>query len=262
MIRPQHARGGRRRGLSGARSCEALRAQGFTGRITLVGQEPDGPYDRPPLSKAVLLGSRDDTKLATDLDVLDVDRRLGVAAMAVRVADYLLQTTDGDIAYDGLVIATGATPIRLPGDGTQHTLRTIHDALQLREKLTPGSRVVIVGASWIGAEVATAALARGCDVTCIEAAATPVAASLGELVGARLLPLWGGVRVVLGAAVAQIGHGAVHLADGTDVPADVVVVGVGVRPETRWLTGSGLTLDRGVVVDEHLGCIAGRCGRR
>ena len=239
-------------GLGGARSCEQLRAQGFAGRITLVGLEADLPYDRPPLSKAVLSGARDDTALNTDLPALDVTCRLGVGATSLRPGDRIVETTAGDIGYDGLIIATGARPVRLPGDGAQNTLRTIHDARQLRDRLVPGARVVIVGAGWIGAEVATTALARRCRVTCVEACSAPLGQALGGEVGTRLLGWWSGVRMMLGAAVDHVAENVVHLADGTDIPADVVIAGVGVRPETQWLLGSGLALDRGVVVDEHL----------
>ncbi|GAB3891625.1 hypothetical protein GCM10027612_37800 [Microbispora bryophytorum subsp. camponoti] len=154
-------------GLAGVRSIEALRAGGFTGRITLIGEEHHRPYDRPPLSKAVLLGETDSTVVDSDLDALDVRLCLGTAAKGLR--DGVLETTEGELEYDGLVIATGATPIRLRGEGRQHVLRTIEDALTLRERLVPGARVAVVGAGWIGAEVVTAAARAGCAVTVVEA---------------------------------------------------------------------------------------------
>jgi 3-phenylpropionate/trans-cinnamate dioxygenase ferredoxin reductase subunit len=150
-----------------------------------------------------------------------------------------------------LVIATGARPITLPGTPEQHTVRTIHDARRLREKLLPGAHVAVIGASWIGAEVATAAMARGCRVTCIEAGPTVAHVALGT-VGQRLEPWWDGVDLLLGSMVERVDDHEVHLVGGRSVPADVVVVGVGVRPDVAWLRGSGLELDRGVVVDERL----------
>jgi NADPH-dependent 2,4-dienoyl-CoA reductase/sulfur reductase-like enzyme len=168
------------------------------------------------------------------------------------------------VHFDQLVIATGADPIRLPGLGEQLTLRTAADADQLRERLVPGAHVVVVGASWIGAEVATAALSRGARVTCIEAGAAPYAQALGAEAGLALLHWWHEVELRLGVgvrgvevrgvepALATAGGGVLELTDGAELVADVVVSGVGVRPATSWLTGSGLTLDPAVVVDEHL----------
>ncbi|MEV4090127.1 FAD/NAD(P)-binding oxidoreductase, partial [Nonomuraea fuscirosea] len=142
-------------GLAGLRTVEALRGRGFGGRITLVGEERHRPYDRPPLSKAVLKGDADTSFVDTDLDALQVDFWPGVSAKSLRAG--VVETTEGEIGYDGLVIATGAEPIRLPGDGLQHVLRTLDDAHELRAVLVPGARVAIIGAGWIGAEVATAA---------------------------------------------------------------------------------------------------------
>jgi len=238
-------------GLAGANTCEQLRMQGFTGSITLIGAESDRPYDRPPLSKAVLLGERDDTTLDIDLLALDVQCQLDTAATGLHLQKRVLETTRGELPFDGLAIATGATPVRLPGSDQQHTVRSAADARRLRTRLEPGTRVVIIGASWIGAEVATAALARGCVVTCLEAGPTVAHMALGEL-GDRLRPWWHAVELRLGTTVDHIADDAVHLVGGEVVPADVVVVGVGVRPATSWLADSGLPLERGVVVDEHL----------
>lgn len=239
-------------GLAGARACQQLRRAGFSGELTLVGAERHPPYDRPPLSKDVLVGKREDTTLPFDAAALEVDLRLGVRATGLDLAGRRVSTEVGELGYDALVIATGAWPVRLPGQGEQLTLRTVEDALVLRRRLEPGVRVVVIGASWIGAEVATAALARGCRVSCVEAGPAPVAQALGEEVGERLQAWWTGVDLRLRTAVQAVEPGAVALADGSQLPADVVVVGVGVRPETGWLAGSGLELERGVVVDEHL----------
>ncbi|MBG0829438.1 FAD-dependent oxidoreductase [Planomonospora sp. ID67723] len=238
-------------GLAGVRSVEALRARGFGGEITLIGDEPHRPYDRPPLSKAVLLGETDSTVVDSDLDALEVDFRADVAAKGLRQG--VVETTEGELAYDGLVIATGASPIRLRGDGPQHVLRTIDDALGLRARLTGGTRVVVIGAGWIGAEVATAARRAGCAVIVVEAAPHPLAAALGP-VGAHTAPWYGqaGVDLRVGTAVASVDGAGLTLADGSTVEADVVVTGVGVRPSVEWLAGSGVELDNGVATDEHL----------
>ncbi|MBX6381588.1 MAG: FAD-dependent oxidoreductase [Microbispora sp.] len=239
-------------GLAGVRSIEALRARGFTGRITLVGEEHHRPYDRPPLSKAVLLGETDSTVVDSDLDALDVRLCLGTAAKGLR--DGVLETTEGELEYDGLVIATGATPIRLRGEGRQHVLRTIEDALTLRERLVPGARVAVVGAGWIGAEVATAAAKAGCTVTVVEAGESPLAAALGPAVGSHTIDWYAraGVELRLGAMVGTVDPDGLTLMSGARVKADVIVSGIGVRPAVDWLKGSAVRLDDGVVVDEHL----------
>ncbi len=244
-------------GLAAARSCEQLREQGHTGSITLVAAEEHLPYDRPPLSKDVLVGATESTTLAVDYAAIDVTIRAGVRATGLRLTERVLTvcTSGGDageLPYDGLILATGADPIRVPGEGEQLTLRTIDDALALRARLTPGARVVVIGASWIGAEVATAARTRGCAVTCVELDALPLARTMGEDVGKRLLPWWDGIDLRLATAVAAVVPGGVTLADGETLPADLVVTGVGVRPSIDWLTGSGLQLERGVVTDEWL----------
>ncbi|MGV9597624.1 NAD(P)/FAD-dependent oxidoreductase [Streptosporangium sandarakinum] len=238
-------------GLAGVRSVEALRARGFAGTITLIGEERHRPYDRPPLSKAVLLGDTDSTVVDSDLGALEVSFRPGAAAKGLRPG--VVETTEGELPYDGLVIATGARPVRLLGDGPQHVLRTIDDALGLRALLVPGVKVAVVGAGWIGAEVTTAARRAGCEVTVVEAADVPLAAALGP-VGAWTVPWYeqAGVDLRLGTAVASVDHGGLTLAGGTAVEADVVVTGVGVRPAVEWLAGSGIGLDDGVVTDEHL----------
>jgi NADPH-dependent 2,4-dienoyl-CoA reductase/sulfur reductase-like enzyme len=251
-------------GLAGTRTCEQLRRKDYEGELTMVAAERHAPYDRPPLSKEVLRGDRDDTALKVQLGELGVQLMTNTAATGVHPQERVVHTrtteTVADLAaesvheigFDGLVIATGAAPVTLPGSGEQFVVRTIDDAHRLRERMTPGARVVVVGASWIGAEVASSALSRGCQVTCVEAGPTPVAATLGPAVGKRLTRWWDGVDLRVDTPVQRIDDGAVVLADGSEVPADVVVVGVGVRPQTGWLAESGLRLDRGVVVDEWL----------
>ena len=237
-------------GLATARIVSTLRRKKLTGPIDVVAAEAHLPYDRPPLSKDVLSGEKDSTSLPFDPTKLDVTVHTGRVATGVDTQARVLHTDRGDLPFDGLVIATGADPIRLPGDGEQITLRTIDDALALRDRLTPGARVVIIGASWIGAEVATAAKARGCAVTCLEYSEAPLANALGADVAGRLLPWWSGIDLRCGTSVREVTGEGVALTDGTVVPADVVVTGIGVRPSIGWLDGSGLSTDRGVLTDE------------
>ncbi|MEY9212207.1 FAD-dependent oxidoreductase [Thermobifida halotolerans] len=239
-------------GLAAARTCEQLRSKGYEGELVMLCAEPHPPYDRPPLTKAALVEQDHDPTLPTDYAKLSVDVRLGVSATSLDPASRTVRTTDGELSYDALVIATGASPVRLPGPGRQLTVRTLDDAARLRAELKPGQRVVLVGASWISAEVATAALRHGCSVTCVEAGPAPLAAALGPTVGARFLPWWAEVDLRLDAGVAEVTETGVRLAGGEHVDADVVVVGVGVRPDTAWLEGSGVDVERGVLVDEHL----------
>ena len=251
-------------GLAGLRTCEALRQQGYAEPIVLLGAEPHPPYSRPPLSKEVLRG--DDPAVATlrrkdGLADLDVDVRLGTVAVGLDVASRTIHLESGtSVSADDIVIATGATPRRLPGvslDGV-HTLRTVDDCMALRESLRGGARVVVVGAGFIGLEVAASARALGCAVTVVDILPAPLARVLPAGVGAAVSRLHtdNGVDLRCGVGVAEVsGTGSVEqvrLADGTGLAADVVVVGVGVSPETGWLADSGLTLDDGVVCDESL----------
>jgi 3-phenylpropionate/trans-cinnamate dioxygenase ferredoxin reductase subunit len=239
-------------GLAGLRVTEELRGRGYAGSLTLIGAEDRPPYDRPPLSKKVLTGDLDDTSLRADLEPLGVDLRLGETAMALEGG--LLRTEAREHEWDALVVATGATPVRLPGSGPQHVLRTAGDALALRGLLQPSARLVIVGAGWIGAELATAAAGRGCQVTVLEAAVAPLAAALGAEAGGKTASWYGGagVDLRLGQNVASIEPGGVALADGAWLAADIVVTAVGVRPAVSWLDGAGVRLDNGVVVDARL----------
>ncbi len=239
-------------GLGGLGTVRALREQGWTGAITLVGAEPDLPYDRPPLSKALLRGETDDTTLDADWPALDVDLQLGRRATGLR--PHVLETDAGDLGWDRLVVATGSVPVRLPGADHALVLRTRGDALALRERLRPGVRLVVVGAGWISAEVATAAVRAGAHVTVVEALAEPLAGVLPAEVGARTLPWWSAVDLRLGSPVDAVEPDAVHLAGGDRVPADVVLLAVGVRPATDWLAGSGVGLVAGgsVAVDAGL----------
>jgi NADPH-dependent 2,4-dienoyl-CoA reductase/sulfur reductase-like enzyme len=239
-------------GMAGLQTVVALRGQGYAGALTLVGSEPVPPYDRPPLSKALLRGDVDDSTLETDWDALDVTRLLGRRATGLP-AEGVLATDAGELEFDGLVVATGASPVRLPGaepasSETALTLRTHADALALRARLRPGARLAIVGAGWIGAEVATAAVRAGVRVTVVEALPAPLNSALPTSCGERMLPWWSEVDLRLGAEVDAVESDAVHLSDGERIAADTVLVAVGARPETAWLTGSGIELTaRGAV---------------
>lgn len=236
--------------MAGGRTAVELRRRGFTGEITMVGAEAHRPYDRPPLSKAVLTGRIDDTTLPFDLDGVEV--LTGRRATALRPGT--VETDAGPLEHDGLVIATGADPVTLPGDGPVRVLRTIDDAHGLRSALRPGLRLVIVGAGWIGAEVATTAAAIGAEVTVVEAADSPLRAALGPVVGARTIAWYAraGVTLRLGTAVERTTADGLVLAGGEVLPADEILIGIGARPSVGWLAGSGLALERGVVADERL----------
>jgi 3-phenylpropionate/trans-cinnamate dioxygenase ferredoxin reductase subunit len=240
-------------GLAGVRAAAELRSQGYRGRLTVLGAEPVPPYDRPPLSKSVLLEGTD-PPLIDPAWLQGVDLRTGVTVTGVRPGT--LVTTAGDEPWDGLVLAVGAVPRRLAGsDGGAYLLRTAVDALRLRAALVPGARVVIVGAGWIGAEVATAAAHRGCAVTVLEAGVTPLVTALGPVAGGHTAGWYAeaGVTLRTGAAVSGVDSRGVSLAGGGRMDADVVVEAVGVRPRLDWLAGSGIDVDAvsgGVLVDE------------
>ncbi|MEU3895747.1 FAD-dependent oxidoreductase [Streptomyces sp. NPDC045251] len=242
-------------GMAGVQTAVALREQGFTGPVTLIGAEPHQPYDRPPLSKAVLLGTAEGSAFDVDFEALGITLRLGCEALGVRPAEHVLDTSEGPEPYDCLVLATGAEPLRLRGtEGVPgvHLLRTLDDAERLRPVLARQHDVVVVGAGWIGAEFATAAREAGCAVTVVEAADRPLAGALPAEVAAPMARWYeeaGAVlrtharvqRVEPGEGPGGPGH-VVVLDDGSRLPAGAVVVGIGARPATAWLAGSGIAL--------------------
>ncbi|MCX4909396.1 NAD(P)/FAD-dependent oxidoreductase [Streptomyces sp. NBC_00878] len=245
--------------MAGVQTAVALRERGFTGSVTLIGAEPHQPYDRPPLSKAVLLGKAEGSAFDVDFEALDVELRLGLEVTGVRPARHELDTGDGPVPYDVLVVATGAEPIQLPGaEGVPgvHLLRTLDDAERLRPVLARQHDIVVVGAGWIGAEFATAAREAGCAVTVVEAADRPLAGALPDDVAAPMAAWYADSGTVLRthARVQRVEPGAVVLDDGSRLPADAVVVGIGARPATAWLAGSGIDLGahREVVADDRL----------
>jgi len=269
--------------LAGLSAVETLRQDGFDGELVAVGAEPVLPYDRPPLSKQVLQGHWEPEKTElrdqAQYDALGVTWHLGRRATAVDPAARTVTLDDGEpLAYDGLVIATGATPRWLPGsEGLEgvYVLRTLAECLALRAEFETASRVCVVGAGFIGAEVAASARQRGLDVTVLEALPAPLARAFPAEMGAACaaLHLDHGVDLRCGVTVAgfeAVGGrvAGVRLVDpggsgaspgkAEVVEADVVVVGVGVVPETGWLESSGLALDNGVVCDST--CAAGAPG--
>jgi 3-phenylpropionate/trans-cinnamate dioxygenase ferredoxin reductase subunit len=253
--------------LAGLRAIETLRREGYDGRIVAIGGEPHLPYDRPPLSKELLAGTSepDDIVLRKQgVDDLDVDWILGKRATSLDLGTRELTLADDTrVAFDGLVLATGSTPRRLPNQpdlAGVHTLRTLDDALALRARLDARPKVVVIGAGFIGAEVAATCRGRGLDVTVLEALPQPMVRGLGPELGAVIADMHRdhGVDLRTGVQVDAIEGDErierVCLGDGSTIAADVVVVGVGVVPETAWLVGSGLTIDNGVVCDET--CVA------
>ncbi|WP_149822628.1 NAD(P)/FAD-dependent oxidoreductase [Streptomyces tailanensis] len=246
-------------GMAGVQTAVALREQGFAGDVTLIGAEPHQPYDRPPLSKAVLLGKAEGSAFDVDFEALGIELRLGREVLGVRPGDHELDTAAGPVPYDLLVLATGAEPIRLPGtEGVPgvHLLRTLDDAERLRPVLARQHDIVVVGAGWIGAEFATAAREAGCAVTVVEAADRPLAGALPAEVAAPMTAWYaaGGTTLRTHARVERVESGSVVLDDGSRIPAGAVVVGVGARPATAWLKGSGIELGAygEVVADDHL----------
>nr|WP_199810764.1 FAD-dependent oxidoreductase [Streptomyces rimosus] len=247
-------------GLAGVQTAVALREQGWRGVITMLGDEPHRPYDRPPLSKAVLLGKADGSTFDVDFEALGINLLLGRHATGLAAASKVVETEAGPVPYDHLVIATGAEPVTLPGcDGLPdvHVLRTIDDAERLRPVLAGQREVVVVGAGWIGAEFTTAAREAGCRVTVVEAADRPLAGALPAEVAAPMAAWYAdsGAQLRINARVAALTEGTVTLADGATLDADAVVVGIGARPATAWLAGSGVELspeDRSVLADERL----------
>lgn len=251
--------------LAGLNAAETLRREGFTGRLVLFGDETHRPYDRPPLSKEIARGEWPLEKIDLPVDALldDVVWKLGCPVTGLDAARRTLRFGDDQSeTFDGIVIATGATPRRLPGTDIRgvHVVRTLDDAVALRDDLArPGCRVVVVGAGFIGQEAAASARKLDLPVTMLEAVA-PAAHVLGAEIGGIIADIHRrhGVDVRLGVAAAAFEGGSrlerIHLSDGSVVNADVAVLGIGVTPNTAWLEGSGLTIDNGVVCDEA--CLA------
>jgi NADPH-dependent 2,4-dienoyl-CoA reductase/sulfur reductase-like enzyme len=252
--------------LAGLRAVEGARKAGFGGRISLIGAETHLPYDRPPLSKAYLDDGgvpepttfREETVLR---DELGVELLLGAPATALDTARRVVFVGDREVPYDAAVLATGAAARELPGcQGLSgvHTLRTLDDAIAVRAALDGGARTVVIGAGFIGSEIASGVRKRGLPVTVVEALPTPLVRAVGEVMGRACASLHhaNGTDLRCGVGVTGLeGEGRVErvrLSDGSVLDADLVVVGVGAVPNTAWLESSGLGLDNGIVCDETL----------
>ena len=267
--------------LAGLWACESLRGGDYAGTITLVGAESHQPYDRPPLSKALLKGDWEPERIRLrkpdELDSLGLDLRLGVVAVALDVTNRTVTLASGEtLAADGVIAATGSTPRQLPDqphlDGVT-MLRTLDDSLALRRRLEGRPRVVVIGAGFIGLEVAATAAQRGCAVVVLEGAPAPLMRGLGAEMGEVVARVHerNGVSVRCGVQIAGIeGEDGrttgVRLGDGELVAADVVVVGIGVSPATDWVEGSGLEIRDGIVCTDSLRAApgiyaAGDCAR-
>jgi 3-phenylpropionate/trans-cinnamate dioxygenase ferredoxin reductase subunit len=254
--------------LAGTRTAQNLRALGHTGRITLIGAEPELPYDRPPLSKDLLKSDWSEEAVEgyrllspAELEALDLDVRLGVPATGLDTDARRVSLADGTVhSYDVLVIATGAaarpSPWQPPSGVLQ--LRTLDDSRAIARSLTAGERVVVVGGGFIGTEIAAAAIGFGCHVTVVDPLPEPMARLVGAEIAASLVELHreNGAETRFGVGVVDIrgeaGDLTVVLDDGTELAASVAVVGIGSIPATEWLVGSGLTLENGVVTDGGL----------
>ncbi|MGE0007828.1 MAG: NAD(P)/FAD-dependent oxidoreductase [Parvibaculaceae bacterium] len=248
-------------GMAGARACVNLRAQGYAGGIVLLAEENHPPYDRPPLSKSSITQAAEpapvrlmDEAIARELEV---DLRQGVAAIALDPAAKTVRLADGSaVAYDKLLIATGARPRKLAVPGGDHalTLRSHEDSLELRRRFQPGKSIVIIGGGFIGLELASSAVGKGCRVTVVEARPRilmrGVPEALARIVHERHAKA--GVTMLTGVGLSHLGENGVHLADGRVLGADSIIAGVGAVPETRLAAEAGLEIDNGIACDRHM----------
>jgi 3-phenylpropionate/trans-cinnamate dioxygenase ferredoxin reductase subunit len=247
--------------LAGAKAAEALREQGFDGRIVLIGEESHRPYERPPLSKDHLAGKADRDSAFVHAEGWyaehDVDLRLDTEVTAIDRAAHQVELADGSrVDYDKLLLTVGASPrpLRVPGAERALYLRRIEDSERLKDTFVAGSRLVVIGAGWIGLEVASTARQAGVEVTVLEAAELPLLRVLGPEVAQVFADLHTdhGVDLRFGVTVDEITADGVRLGDGTVVPADTVVVGIGAAPNVGLAQQAGLDVDNGVIVDASL----------
>ncbi|SDS48252.1 Reductase C-terminal [Brevibacterium sandarakinum] len=258
-------------GLSALRSAENLRKRGFEGEIVVVADEEHLPYNRPPLSKEFLWGDATQDELSFGVPAEDpgIEWKVGHSVIFSNLEEKTLTLRNGEtLTYDGLVAATGVSSRRLSIPGPQEgriVLRSLNDAISLKEKLKPGARLVCLGAGFIGCEVARTAQRVGCDVDIVAIDPVPMVVPLGKDVGAEVQRRHeaAGVRFHMGQSIAEmLGHDrieAVKLDDGTELPADFVLETVGSVPNTEWLAGNALDLKNGVLTDAYLRC-GGRSG--
>jgi 3-phenylpropionate/trans-cinnamate dioxygenase ferredoxin reductase subunit len=249
--------------LCGGTVVQTLRQEGFDGRVVLVGEEPELPYERPPLSKEYLRGEQPLDRLFLQppswYEQNDVEARLGIRATGVEAAARAVELSDGErLDYDALLLATGGRPRRLPGEPLERVLylRAIGDADRIRSQLVAGRRVVVVGAGFIGAEVAASARALGVEVTCLEMLEVPLERALGQEIGRIYAEIHRehGVDLRTGEGVDSIektnGGVLVRTTQGAEIEGDAVVVGVGIMPNVELGESAGLKIDNGIVVDE------------
>ncbi len=255
-------------GLAGAKAADALREEGFDGRVVMIGAESEPPYERPPLSKEYLRGEAGREKVVVHDDEsyyesAQIELRTDCEATALHLSTREVELAGGErVGFDKLLLATGAEPRRLQIAGAKlqdiYYLRTVEDSDRLRQRIERGGRLAVVGAGWIGAEVAASARGKGCEVTLIEGAKVPLERVLGPELGAiyRDIHVDHGVKFIGESSVARFEGTAnverVALNDGHLIDCDFVVVGVGVLPRTQLVESSGLKLDNGVLVDELL----------
>jgi 3-phenylpropionate/trans-cinnamate dioxygenase ferredoxin reductase subunit len=248
-------------GLAGAKAVETLRAEGFAGPVTLISTETDRPYERPPLSKGLLLGTDDpDSPFVHEpgwYAAHDVDLRLGTTVTRIDRSARVVRTDRGDeVPYERLLLTTGSTPrpLTVPGGDRALLLRTLGDSRRISDALSDGTRVVIVGAGWIGMEVAAAARSRGSEVDVVAPDALPLVKVLGSEIATVFADLHrsNGVNLHMNTQVAKVTADSVELPDGTTLPADVVIAGVGVTPNVGLAADAGLAVEGGVLVDRRL----------
>ena len=248
-------------GEAGARAAITLRSEGHTGPLTLIGDEAHAPYERPPLSKALIVEPEKPwlplIADAAELEEKRVERMAGVAALAIDRAAREVTLSDGRrLGYDLLVLATGAKPrkLNLAGAEAALMLRNFEDSLALRARFASGRNIAIIGGGFIGLELAASAIALGCKVSVIEAAprilGRGVPAEIAALVEKRHREA--GVSFFIGAGIASMDGRGVALTDGRVIPADCIVAGIGAIPETALAAAAGLTIDNGIAVDGHL----------
>jgi 3-phenylpropionate/trans-cinnamate dioxygenase ferredoxin reductase subunit len=248
-------------GMAGARACINLRAQGYGEAIILLGEEAHLPYDRPPLSKAAITQEAEPAPVWLMDEViareLKVDVRKGLAATSIARGEKTVGLSTGTrVAYDRLLIATGARPrkLNIPGGEYALTLRNHEDSLALRQRLAPGKSIVIIGGGFIGLELASSAIEKGCHVTVVEAQPRILMRGVPEPIATILHErhVKAGVKMLTGIGLSHLTRNEVHLADGRILQADTIIAGIGAVPETQLAADAGLAIDNGIACDQHM----------